>query len=239
MFTKSEAFYDAVYGFKDYGSEVERIASLVEARRGVRGGALLDVACGTGGHVAYLRERFDVEGLDLDPEMVEVARHKHPGTRFHVGDMVDFDLGKRFDVVTCLFSSIGYVKTVPRLRAAIANMARHLTAGGVLLVEPWFTPETYHSRKVHATFVDQPDLKIARVNVSAVEGRISVIDFHYLVGTPDGVDSFVERHELAMFTWDEYEEAFRSAGLAVERLSEGLAGDGERGLLIGRLRTQG
>jgi len=82
--------------------------------------------------------------------------------------------------------------------------------------------------------VDQPDLKIARVNVAAVEGKISVIDFHYLVGTPQGVDSFVERHELALFRLDEYEQAFRLAGLDLERLPEGLAGGGERGLLLGQ-----
>ena len=54
-----------------------------------------------------------------------------------VADMTSFDLGRRFDVVTCLFSSIGYVGTAERLDQAIATMAAHLEPGGTLIVEPW------------------------------------------------------------------------------------------------------
>ena len=54
--------------------------------------------------------------------------------------MTAFDLGCRFDVVTCLFSSIGYVGTVERLDQAIATMAAHLEPGGTLIVEPWLSP---------------------------------------------------------------------------------------------------
>lgn len=237
MFSKSAAIYDALYAFKDYDSEAETVRSLVEERRGVQGGSLLDVACGTGGHISALGKQFAVEGLDVDSGMVDIARARHPGVPIHAADMVDFELGRRFDAVICLFSSIGYVKTVPRLRSAVAAMARHLAPGGVLVVEPWFTPESYYPGRLSAGFVDLPDLKAARMNVARVEGCVSVIDFHYLVGTPAGIDSFVERHELALFTWAEYEEAFRMAGLAVERLPKGLAGDGERGLLVGRTAT--
>ena len=63
------------------------------------------------------------------------------------GNMLDFDLGRQFDVVTCLFSSIGYVKTVPNMKRAVANMSRHLKPGGVLVLEPWFTPEDWHPER--------------------------------------------------------------------------------------------
>jgi trans-aconitate methyltransferase len=45
-----------------------------------------------------LGEAFRVEGLDVDPGMVDIARAKHPDVPIHVADMVDFDLGRRFDV---------------------------------------------------------------------------------------------------------------------------------------------
>jgi len=121
------------------------------------------VACGTGSHIAYLREIFAVEGLDLDPKMIELARTRHPDISFHHGDMIDFDLGRQCDVVVCLFSSIGYVKTAPRLRQAIANMARHVRPGGVLVVEPYFSPATWkQARLPGVNSVDQPDLKVVR-----------------------------------------------------------------------------
>jgi SAM-dependent methyltransferase len=162
--------------------------------------------------------------------MVAVARENLPGIPFHQADMADFDLGREFDALTCLFSSIGYVRTVPRLEQAIATMSRHLLPGGVLLLEPWFTPEQWHPGRVSALHVDEPDLKITRMNISESQGRLSFFVFHYLVGTPEGVTYFTERHELGLFTHEEYLGAFRTAGLEVSHDPEGLDG---RGLYIG------
>jgi len=47
--------------------------------------------------------------------------------------MVDFNLDRSFDLVTCLFSSIGYVKTIDNLEQASSTMDRHLKPGGMLL----------------------------------------------------------------------------------------------------------
>ncbi len=57
--------------------------------------------------------------------------------------MTEFDLATTYDAVTCLFSAIGYVRTVDRMNRAVACMARHVKPGGVLIVEPWITPEDW------------------------------------------------------------------------------------------------
>jgi ubiquinone/menaquinone biosynthesis C-methylase UbiE len=217
MFTLSAHLYDAIYlsRGKDYELEAKKVHELVQGSLKSGGNSLLDVACGTGIHLSYLKAFFDCEGLDLDSKMLDAAREKMAGMKFHQGDMLDFNLGRQYDVITCLFSSIGYVRTVPNLKRAIINMTRHLKPGGVLVVEPWFTPETWHPGKVYATFVDEPDLKIARINLSGVEGALSYFIFHYLVGTPQGIHNFEERHELGLFTVDEYKIAFRDSELDV------------------------
>jgi ubiquinone/menaquinone biosynthesis C-methylase UbiE len=90
------------------------------------GKTLLDVACGTGGHLTYLKHHYGSEGLDLDPNLLAIARERHPKLPFHHTDMVQFDLGHTFDAVVCLFSALGYVVTIDRLHSAIAAMARYL-----------------------------------------------------------------------------------------------------------------
>jgi ubiquinone/menaquinone biosynthesis C-methylase UbiE len=229
MFTKSAAYYDLIYAFKDYAAEASIIHEIIHTRRRRVGNALLDVACGTGKHLVQLKHYYLVEGIDLDEGgVLNIARRRLPDVPFHVGDMVDFDLGRQYDIVTCLFSSIGYARTLPRMRRAIAAMARHTAAGGVLIVEPWFAPGEFISGRVTGRFVDEPDLKIARMCVGEVEGTVSIMDFHYMVATPAGIGSFTERHELGLFTKDQYLAAFKDAGMHVEHDPKGLG----RGLYI-------
>lgn len=235
MFTKSAEFYDAVYSFKNYALEVETLRAWIDQTKRSPGRTLLDVACGTGAHLPTLKPIFTCEGLDLDPELLAQARRRHPELTFYQGDMADFDLGRQFDIVTCLFSSIGYVGTQERLDQTLRNFARHTVPGGVVVVEPWLTPERYFPGRLHALFVDEPDLKIARMNISTVENGMSILNFHYLVGAPHGIEFFTERHELRLFSDADYRRAFEGAGLETSHDPEGLTG---RGLYIGVKPTE-
>src|SRR5919199_589582 len=139
----------------------DMLTTFIHQYRRSTGNRLLDVACGTGLHLSYLTQHFQVEGLDLDEQLLAIARQRSPDIPLHHADMTDFNLGRTFDIVTCLFSAIGYVKTLPNLSRAVQCMVQHLSGGGVLLIEPWPTPETWQPGTVHARFIDEPKLKIA------------------------------------------------------------------------------
>lgn len=233
MFSKSQSFYDALYAAlgKNYSKESQTVHKIIQKYCQSGGVNLLDVACGTGNHAEFLAKYYKVEGMDLDANMVSIARTKFPKIRFFQGDIIDFNLNRRFDAVTCLFSSIGYVRTKANLHKAVKAMARHLREGGVLLVEPWFSAEQWdisHPRSLHA---DSQDLKITRMSLGGKKGSISTLDFHYLVGTPERIEYFTEHHELGLFSHAEYMNAFRLAHLEVSHDKKGLDG---RGLYIGR-----
>jgi hypothetical protein len=105
-------------------------------------------------------------------------------------------------------------------------MVLHLSPGGLLVVEPWFTPDRWVPGRTAAIYVDRPELKIARMNVSQTRARLSVLDFHYLIARPSGIERFRERFNLGLFTESEYRSAFEAAGLSVELDSIGLMGRG-------------
>jgi ubiquinone/menaquinone biosynthesis C-methylase UbiE len=215
---------------KDYTAEADRLHEFIEKYKRTDGKTLLDVACGTGTHAGLLGEYYKVEGMDLNINMLKVARKKHPELRFTRGDMREFDLGRQFDIVTCLFSAIGYTRTRTELQKAIKSMSCHLLPKGVLLVEPWFTPEQWHVGRVSTIVVDKPEIKIVRMSYSGKKGKISLLKFHYLVGSAKGIQQIVEHHEFGLFSDAEYTEAFTRAGLQVIHDPEGVDG---RGLYIG------
>ena len=172
------------------------------------------------------RKRFGeieaVKGVDL-----AIAQARNPDTRFHHGNMIDFDLGRRFDAVVCLFSSIGYA---PDLEAAVANLRRHVATGGVLVVEPWLSPEMIIPGHVSLRTAETDTLKVARMDSIEVAGRLSVLNCHYLVGRGGAVEHLTERHETWLWTREEYAGAFAAAGLEATYDEEGLMG---RGLWLG------
>lgn len=213
-FGQSARVYDALNRHKDYAGASATLGALVD-RLAPHASTLLDVGCGTGQHLSHLCGRLAVEGLDVSPQMLEVARARCPGVPFHEGSLVEFSLGRRFDIVTCLFGSIAYALDEAGLRRAALNLAEHLQPGGLTIVEPWLTPGRFVSGRLVLDTANDPDLKVARLYVTERQGDVSVFDSTYLVGTPDGVTSFRERQELGLFGDDVYRRAFSEAGLDV------------------------
>ncbi len=232
MLSGSEKYYDDIYSAmgKDYVAETSKLHEFIQRYKCSDGNTLLDVACGTGTHAGLLSKHYKVLGTDLNADMLKAARKKHPEIRFVQSDMRNFDLGQQFNIVTCLFSAIGYMTTKADLQKAITSMNRHLLPGGVLLVEPWFTPEQWHVGNVSTIEVKKPALKIFRMSHSGKRGKVSLLGFQYLIGTAKGIQHITEHHEFGLFTHEAYMHSFKRAGLNVTHEPEGVDG---RGIYIG------
>ena len=162
--------------------------------------------------------------------MLAIARERVPASIFHAGDMCDFALNVQFDVVTCLFSSIGYTRTVEHMNRTVANMASHIAPGGFLVVEPWITPESWIVGKVHSSTAETNEFVVTRMMVAEPVERGRIV-FEYMIGDSSGISRVSETHEMGWFTHPEYMSVFQKAGLIVEHIKPGLTG---RGLYIGR-----
>ncbi|NVM46155.1 MAG: class I SAM-dependent methyltransferase [Candidatus Lokiarchaeota archaeon] len=232
MYKELAEYYDLIYHWKDYKTEANTIKELIREYKRSEGKNLLDVGCGTGMHIKYFKDDFSCMGIDINNEMVKVAKSKVDGVIFEQGDMIDFNLKTEFDVILCLFSSIGYVKTYSNLEKTFMNFANHLKKGGVLIVEPWFTKSAFWVGVPGMTTYDGEDVKIARLNTTKVEGDLSIMEMHYLIAEKNGdIKYFVDIHELGLFETDKTLELMAKANLISEFLIDGLMKD--RGLLIG------
>jgi SAM-dependent methyltransferase len=229
MFNQSAAWYDAFYRDKNYAGEADQVATLIQARH-PQASTLLDVGCGTGRHLEHLCAHFVCVGVDLDPGLLTVARRRLPEVPLVQADMTEFDLGRRFDAVTCLFSSIGYVGSVERLHAAVGCVTRHLHPDGVLIVEPWILPDAWIEGVSLVDVVEEDGRKLVRVITSRRADAMTILRMHYAVAAHGEITSVDERHELGLFTKEEYLQAFARAGLDATWDPDGLTG---RGLLVG------
>ncbi len=96
-------------------------------------GSILDAGCGTGRVAIELHGRgYDVVGADLDPGMLDTAQRKEPAVEWVLGDLVDIDLGRTFDLVAMPGNVMIFV--APGTEAAVlTNLTRHVEKGGLVV----------------------------------------------------------------------------------------------------------
>lgn len=231
MYKQFAKYYDSIYRWKDYKSESVKLRKLIKKYKSSRGREMLDAACGTGNHIQYLKKYFNITGVDLDRDMLRIASKKLSDIKFIRGDMRTFKLNKQFDVVVCLFSAIGHLKTYANLNKTIKNFSQHLKPGGVMIIEPFVSKRQFLDGLLHADYVNEPDLKISRMCISRSKASIGIFDFHFLVGEKGKINYFVDRQYIGMYENQKVLSIMKNAGLKAKFLKDGLMKN--RGLYIG------
>jgi ubiquinone/menaquinone biosynthesis C-methylase UbiE len=223
LHNKLAKYYDRVYSFKDYLDEAVRLQNLIIKYSESGGNTLLDVACGTGLHLKHLKDDFSCTGVDVSKAMLKIARKNVKEVTFKEADMKTLRLGKQFDVILCLLSSIGYVKTAASLEKTIWNFSKHLKKGGLALIEPSHAKSAYVSGEPRITTYDGKEAKIARINYTNFRQATAVLNMHILIAER-GKDAkyFVDRHELGLFGINNTVRIMKAAGLKSKYLKNGL-----------------
>ena len=144
--------YDAPYAARAAaGMDVHGEANLVEhllrsplnqsqSRQPYR---VLDAGCGTGRTAIELAQRgIEIVGVDLDAVMLQQARAKAPQLDWRLGDLSVIALDKSFDLIVMAGNVMIYL-TPGTEAATVANMARHLKPGGLLVAAFELTPPSW------------------------------------------------------------------------------------------------
>ncbi|NBR53130.1 MAG: class I SAM-dependent methyltransferase [Rhodobacteraceae bacterium] len=95
------------------------------------GGPVLELAVGTGRLLAEVARRgHKCAGLDLSPDMIDYCRKRLPKQQFVVGDMLEFDLGKKFRTIFIGNNSIQSLDSSEKWSRFLARVSYHLESGG-------------------------------------------------------------------------------------------------------------
>jgi len=205
---------DAATEYAHYCQEVTRLIRQY-AERPV--GTLLDIGCGGGKNVLNLKREFNVTGLDVSPVMLAQAKELNPGCRFVEGDMRTFRLGRAFDAVL-MDDAISHMNCRTDFVAAFGTAYAHVKPGGVLVVTPDVTIETFQQNKTTATPVTRDGVDV--VFVENVYDRDSTDDRYettilYLIRDHGQLRIEVDHWRMGIFSLDTWRQVLRETGFEV------------------------
>ena len=179
---------------------------------------LLDVGCGGGKNVFNLKRDYEVTGLDRSPRMLELARNLNPECEFVQGDMRTFSLDRTFDAVL-MDDAISYMTSPADLRSAFAAAWRHLRPGGIMVVTPDETKETFAQNRTAATqgipTAETPDVEVVFVENSYDPDPADdsyEATMVYLIRENGRLRVETDRHVLGLFAIDTWRETLTDVG---------------------------
>jgi SAM-dependent methyltransferase len=243
MLTSVQDAYEALYTGKSYQHEIGMVDVVLDRKLGPAGPAkkkpprrVLEVGCGPGLRLAVLNQwqgKYEPEGLDRDMSILSLARRRVGELPLHCADVRELNLDSRYDSILALFGVIGYMPDVEQMVIALRRMREHLVPHGVLLLEPWLTPETATNHYLRADSAERPGMEVHRMNFTRVVDNKSILSIHYLIGDEFGVRHVQEIRQLTLFTEAEYRGALLEAGFGDVMLES--YGPQGRGLYVAQI----
>lgn len=145
IFESYANYYDIIYQDKDYKAECDFLESIFSKYFSKSVRSILDLGCGTGGHVLTLAERgYEVAGVDSSRKMLEIGRRKAKKGKLNIkfieGDIRNIELDQKFDAVISMFAVISYQITNEDLISTFKTAWKHLKKNGLFIFDVWFGP---------------------------------------------------------------------------------------------------
>lgn len=212
LYNKYAKYYDKIYANKDYKSETDFIKWIVNTFKTSPGIELLDVACGTGNHAVHLTQDFSIIGIDINSEMLKIAKKKVKNVKFEKGDMKTLKLAKKFDVIMCMFSTIAYNVTYEELESTLQLFYNHLKMGGLLIFDLNIHEDYWLGDRVWINTVVEKDLQLARISPSPQKKDILDLDLIFLVKEHGKIDFNIDQHQIGLFKVDRIKKIMNGIG---------------------------
>jgi SAM-dependent methyltransferase len=182
---------------------------------------VLELGSGGGNNASHLKRHFQMTLVDRAPGMLAASRRLNPELPHHQGDMRSFRLDQQFDVVF-IHDAIMYLTREDDLLAAMRTAFRHARPGGVTLMVPDCTTETFREETSsgghNGEDVTPPNPGRAirylewTYDPDPTDSTI-LTDFAYLLREEDGAVRVVQdRHIFGLFPRETWLRLMREAG---------------------------
>lgn len=216
---------------RDVVTEALRVRAAWETAVRIRRPRVLDVACGTGMHLAQFRAHADVVGVDHSGPMLVMAARRLPGVPLHEQAMEALDLPGDFDVITCLLSSVGYPLGDVGLHRALRRMHAHLRPSGALVIEPGPSRQAAERMELPPMLFEMRGMIVERRTRRTLLRDRLVLHHEFRISHGGHRSTLHDLHEISLRDLHAHRAAMERAGFAVRLLQPN---DGGAPLLVGR-----
>ncbi|MDB4341979.1 class I SAM-dependent methyltransferase [bacterium] len=201
--------YDELYRDKDYGVECSLIVKVIES--GVFDvNAILDVGCGTGGHLIPLAQQgYCLTGIDPSASMVDLALRKseESGVRGSIdlinSSAAEFSCSKKHDFAIMMFAVIGYHASNAEVIACLKNIKAHLRSGASLVFDFWYGPAVLHDEPSdRVKVIEMAGEKIIRITKTVMDSFTHTADVTFetiRIAQTKIVATVTETHKMRYF----------------------------------------
>lgn len=151
-----------------------------------KGDKILDLACGSGTYAILASILgYKVTGLDLSETIIEIAKEKtkinHCHIDYYVSDMLDYNINDKFNLVTCFFDSVNFLKNEQELDKLIENAYNSLLPGGYFIFDI-FSSEMLKEYENNILENDYESFKIkwitTKIDPEDLKHSIDIVDSH-------------------------------------------------------------
>jgi SAM-dependent methyltransferase len=196
------------------------------ARRPVN--EVLELGSGGGNNASHMKRHFAMTLVEPADGMRNLSRELNPECEHAASDMRSVRLGRTFDAVF-IHDAVMYMTTEDDLRAALMTVATHLVPGGVALVAPDATSETFREHTEQGGGEDGSGRQARYLQWTLPpEAGETTIETHYafLLREPDGtVRSAHDVHREGLFPRATWLRLFHEVGLTVELSLRSMEGE--------------
>jgi len=219
--------YDIMMEYADYDGWKEIVEEKIE-RYGNSPKTVLDLGCGTGEVLIRLTPKYEMTGVDLSKEMVDIAKEKTDAASFYVQDMRELKLKQKHDVVISLFDTINHLISLKGLKKTFQSVWNNLEEEGIYIFDV-VTRELMDEMFPGGNFIDdRGEIMIIWEHEYDEDEEIDYVDTTFFVKQENGLfKKITEEYVKKIFTVDEIINTAKEVGFQVVEVEEndGLAGE--------------
>ncbi|UKT63334.1 class I SAM-dependent DNA methyltransferase [Pedobacter mucosus] len=231
IFNQYGEFYDLFYHDKDYSKESDYILNLLKTSD-PKALSMIELGSGSGNFSEHLTDAgFNVTGIEQSQSMLDQSIKKSiKNFAPHLGNIINFNLDKEFDVAVSLFDVMCYLTVTDDIISCLKSVNKHLKNGGYFIFDSWHTAGVYTSLpSVSIKRVENDSINITRIAEPEINYELSTVDVNYEFiiknKTSNLLSTIYETHTLRHYSVVEVDFFAKLTGFRLIKSEELLTGE--------------